>query len=399
MPDELTVSELLTAAGAQLRSSFEYHRSTAFHEGEKGAEVEVILRTFLDDHLPRRFASSSAHMIDADNARSKQCDVVIYDSLSSPIYRTSSESIVLPVDHVAAVIEVKTSLNKAELADAYEKVASCKRLKKSKQTEMDRAPTGSSLTTVTTMGIVFAFASDTSLSTLAENARDLNANYDSKLWPDVIVVLDKGVITYAFHLIGQQSMGFASMRADDNFVVPPAYQVLAVIEDGALTLNRFFVMLLSHLTFFSYRPSALPFAQALAGAPKTLTTIQSYQFDTGRELHPVGPHDDTEPTIDYRITADGKVVGQLAFIPWQDGAILAVGSTFPFAPILGALLGTTEPTLLIPSAGLQYSSVLKLSESEFRSWPDKLAKMTASPVLALVEAATVAETTEQNHQT
>jgi hypothetical protein len=59
MPEnDYTVAELFTAAGARLRADFEYHRTTALHQGEKGIEVEEILRVFLNAHLPRRFAAA-----------------------------------------------------------------------------------------------------------------------------------------------------------------------------------------------------------------------------------------------------------------------------------------------------------------------------------------------------
>jgi hypothetical protein len=61
---------------------------------------------------------------------------------------------------------------------------------------MDVPATGSNLRAVGTLGIVFAFDSTTSLDALAENAKELNNQYDSAVCPDLICVLDKGSITY-----------------------------------------------------------------------------------------------------------------------------------------------------------------------------------------------------------
>jgi len=47
-----TISTLFNDAAQKLRSDFEYIRSSNPHAGEKGAEVEEILKTFLNQHLP-----------------------------------------------------------------------------------------------------------------------------------------------------------------------------------------------------------------------------------------------------------------------------------------------------------------------------------------------------------
>lgn len=370
---EQSVAELLAAAANRLRSNFEYHRSTSPHEAEKGAEVESILRSFLNEHLPRRFSSSAAHLIDSDNAHSRQCDVAVYDALSSPVYRVSSESLVLPVDNVAAVIEVKTNLNKAELTDAYEKIASCKRLKKRPISPMDRASTGSDLSTIATMGIVFAFSADATLLTLAENAKALNDAFESNLWPDLIVVLDKGVITYTTQFPGQPVAGMVMPPTSNDFIIPPAYQILSTFEDGLFSLNRFFVMLLSHLTFFAHRASTPTFAQALAGAASTLMVIQGYQYDTSRRLQKVAVDDRLKPTVELRIlNPQSNVVGQLAYFPWQDGAIVGGRAAFPLQALFGVLLKLSHPAMLIPAGEMWFSSVLNLTEAEFLSWPNDI---------------------------
>ena len=380
---DLTVAELISAAGAQLLADFEHRRSTAFHAGEQGAEIEDVLRTFLNAHLPKRFAATSAHLVDSENTHSKQTDVAIYDTLTSPVFRSSKTSLILPVDHVAAVVEVKTSLDKHELEDAYAKIASCKSLKKTQQSPMDRAATGSDLSKITTMGVVFAFDSNTSLDTLAENARDLNKAYDSNLWPDLVVVLDKGVITYAVQFPGENPpIGLSMGPTDERFIIPPGYELLSVINDGHATLNRFFTLLLSQLTFFPHRPSSIPFAQALAGAKSQLKIIQGYQYDLSRRRRAVGDERQL-PTAELALYVEDKLAGQLSYFPWQDGAIVACGSTLPLEPILGMFLELREPAVLIKSGPLKYSSVLKLTEAEFRTWPDKLAALGKNTNLSL----------------
>lgn len=89
-----------------------------------------MVRDFLNHHLPQRFRATSGIIIDKANALSPQTDVIVYDALTSPVYRYSEEMLMLPLDTVAAVIEVKSRLNKKEIEDGYEKIAECKRHKK-----------------------------------------------------------------------------------------------------------------------------------------------------------------------------------------------------------------------------------------------------------------------------
>ena len=96
-----TISGLLAEAGKKLRSDFDYIRSTNPHPGEKGAEVEVVLKKFLNQHLPQRFRAASGIMIDNANHVSRQTDVIVYDALTSPVYRYAENLLILPVDTVA----------------------------------------------------------------------------------------------------------------------------------------------------------------------------------------------------------------------------------------------------------------------------------------------------------
>src|SRR5579872_3441289 len=173
-----TIATLLASAGQQLRADFEHVRATMPHAGIKGAEVEQILRTFLDRHLPQRFRTGTGLMIDSANNLSNEMDIIVYDALSSPLYRFSERAQIIPADSVASIVQVKSSLNKRELDDAYKNIASAKKLKKRPLSDIDRRATGSPLSTVATFGVVFGFNADTSLNTLAENAAELNTQFD-----------------------------------------------------------------------------------------------------------------------------------------------------------------------------------------------------------------------------
>jgi hypothetical protein len=203
----LTVAQLFNDAAKKLRAEFEFIRKTNPHPGEKGDEAENVVRDFLNHHLPQRFRATSGIIIDTANSLSPQTDVIVYDALVSPVYRYSEEMLMLPLDMVAAVIEVKSRLNKQEIEDGYKKIAACKRLKKTPITGGDQQATGSELKSVATYGVIFGFSSDTSLATLAQHVENLNSQYEPSAWPDLIVLLDAGTIGYAARFPGASSMG------------------------------------------------------------------------------------------------------------------------------------------------------------------------------------------------
>ncbi|MBY0497788.1 MAG: hypothetical protein K2Y23_26565 [Cyanobacteria bacterium] len=75
------------------------------------------MKEFLNEHLPKRFLAGSGFVIDSANGLSRQQDVVVYDAISSPIYRSAPKTQIIPMDAVVSVIEVKSTLTKAELRD------------------------------------------------------------------------------------------------------------------------------------------------------------------------------------------------------------------------------------------------------------------------------------------
>ena len=171
---DISVSDLFSQAGDHLRAEFENVKNSNPHYAESGAEVEIILKDFLNEHIPKRFAADSGLVIDVEDNISLQTDVIIYDAINSPVYRKGERVLILPNDNVAAVIEVKSRLNKRELEDAAKKISSVKKLKTTPITGVDQPVTFSPLVNTKTMGVVFAYESSTSLETLANNLKEIN---------------------------------------------------------------------------------------------------------------------------------------------------------------------------------------------------------------------------------
>lgn len=98
------------------------------HNATTGALAEAVLREFLQEHLPKGVSVEEGFIIDAKGGLSKQCDIIIYDSHHyAPFYR-AGQVVVVPVEAVIAVIEVKTSINKTRFNEVIRYFASFKRI-------------------------------------------------------------------------------------------------------------------------------------------------------------------------------------------------------------------------------------------------------------------------------
>jgi hypothetical protein len=87
------------------------------HSSTIGLLTEEILRTFLKNYLPKRVTVEQGFVRSKTGRLSKQCDIIIYDSHNyAPFYRIN-DVVVVPVDSVIAIIEVKTTLNKSIFRD------------------------------------------------------------------------------------------------------------------------------------------------------------------------------------------------------------------------------------------------------------------------------------------
>lgn len=370
------IKDLITQAGKHLREEFEDIKKTNPHYAERGAETEDILIAFLNKHLPKRFAASSGIVIDHEDSFSLQTDVIIYDADNSPVYRTGTKLMILPSDNVASVIEVKSKLDKAELEDAAKKISSVKKLKRSPITNIDQPVTFSPLITTKPYGVVFAYESETSLETLTENLKAINATYPSDEWIDMVVVLDKGIIGYTLQSPFEE--GFPAWLggvSDDEFPPPPMYVHLVKEEAGELVLNRFFVNLMAHLTFYRKR-STINIDSILGNDTKQVMTLQAYQYNLKRELVEVtDDHKKENFTMPLRYNIykadDKRYLGQICRKGWQDGAILVYSGHFPKEPIYRIFFNHAKTNAIIMPAmpkkleNLWMSSVIPLSEQDF----------------------------------
>lgn len=240
--EPITRDRIFAMAAQKLRKDFE-ELSLVPHRGLKGDEASRLVRRFLDDHLPKRFATGSGFIIDKTDKISRQTDVAVYDALNCPVYRASEEAGIFPADNVAAVVEVKSRLDREKLYDAAENIAVAKGMAKTRQPETPF------LVQTQTLGCVFAFESELTVETLAGHYSSLLREKGLGRHIDLILLLDRAVYTLAARLRG--SPGWASCFWEGFGPLSEGSHLGcgALLLEGA-SLDGFLRLLLAHLTFF-----------------------------------------------------------------------------------------------------------------------------------------------------
>ncbi len=109
-----TFDQLLSDAEEQLWLGFK-RAGAKRHTVLRGGSREEALADFLTAQLPSRFAVTQGEAVDAKENRTTQLDVIVYDrNLTAPLLSEKSGDL-LPAEALLAVVEVKSTLTKAEL--------------------------------------------------------------------------------------------------------------------------------------------------------------------------------------------------------------------------------------------------------------------------------------------
>ena len=169
------VEEYWSGAVQRLQVEVDVFNKLIGHAGEQGRENELALTRVLQNLIPRRLGLGSGIIIDRDNQRSKQTNIVIYDSVDQPSIMAQSSQVIYPIEVIHAAVEVKTTLTEGELTDCGKKFASLRLLRSAH----GRTPAF----------IVLAYAAWASPKTVAKHIAALG---DQR--PDLLCVLDPGLI-------------------------------------------------------------------------------------------------------------------------------------------------------------------------------------------------------------
>src|SRR3990172_5408222 len=218
------------------------------HNLSKGQSIEEIFRNFLKDRLPKSISVGSGIIVDSNGSVSKQLDVIVYDSLKTPLFYQDQVTQIIPVECVYAVIEVKKEIPSVEKLNLIiENMESVRCLEK----KAFFKPLGVLTHTHNLYGQTwdywpiqyYVFAIDSmDLDTLKQKIADDNIKKSRKPWNrlDVICVLKKGLIFYE-----NDNRGWDTLPDGKNHLQ---------VEKSGLILLRFYGLTLPIFTQMSMFP-------------------------------------------------------------------------------------------------------------------------------------------------
>lgn len=185
----------------QSQMAFDYDKSKDLkHPRDLGDSREEILRKFLTSSglLPQRYAVSraSARVASPSGHISSEIDILLYDPLDS-IGLMSREGVyqVYPIESVYGVIQVKSRLNKGEIKDGLQNIASFKSLNRpaAQQTGFVLRQGGRESRG---FGLLFAYDSDLDWLDIVREVEAFGKSQPNRNWCNGIFILNRGVILY-----------------------------------------------------------------------------------------------------------------------------------------------------------------------------------------------------------
>lgn len=117
----------------QLAAMMDAAHDVTTHGPTIGDASEAGWRTMLEEFLPRRYAVSTAFVVDSSGHESEQIDIVVHDRHFTPLFWKIDDALFLPAESVYAVFEVKQQLTAGHISAAGKKVASVRGLHRTSQ--------------------------------------------------------------------------------------------------------------------------------------------------------------------------------------------------------------------------------------------------------------------------
>ncbi|MDH2431733.1 hypothetical protein QCD60_04080 [Pokkaliibacter sp. MBI-7] len=210
------------------------------HNGGKGDNREDAFVDFLQEYLPNKYGIGRGEVISPENEISGELDIVIFDKDHCPLFLKSDSHSLYPRESVFGAISMKSHLDSTELKDAYQNIASLKKIMPTQGFTNSSIPgMNTGLSPVVPVTAIFAYAANRSLDAIAKQVKELDRELDDiKLRPDFVVVLGLGIIG-------------PNGRIRNNFNIynlPKESNDLALLrETGRHTLLRFYMQLLDEL--------------------------------------------------------------------------------------------------------------------------------------------------------
>lgn len=209
------LSRSASAAASAMAARLEHKLRN--HQGERGEMHEEDLRALLRDFLPRRFEVAPGEVITAGGDFSAQHDILIWDSMTTPVINRSPDSVLLPYEGCLMAVEVTTTLTAKKLKTDAAKIHRLKDLHvKGAATDV---PTG----------FIFGYRS-ASLNSLVETIDQLEHIRDGGNRVDSIISMQRGVVTNFMVIPGEA--GRVSSRATDGYSRMPLFSEKSHFGEG-----------------------------------------------------------------------------------------------------------------------------------------------------------------------
>ena len=133
---------------------------------------EQDLRDFLQKHLPKKYGVTKGEIVTQTGEHSHAADIIIFDALNYPVFY-SQQCLVIPIEGVYGIIEVKTKLSKTAIQEDIKKI---QRFKSLAPSELSLIQTREYMTLhrpTKPFGVIFAYElADNSLDSLLLNYKE-----------------------------------------------------------------------------------------------------------------------------------------------------------------------------------------------------------------------------------
>lgn len=196
----MDIHSLFRGVNKQLLIEFESSKEIN-HSGSTGTYRENSLKKFLlNDKLPLKYGIGSGEIVNTKNSVSKQSDLIIYDRMEGIPFLYDVSTQIFPIECIYGVIEVKSKLSKTKLLEGLKSIKSVKNLT---SRDIVQYPIvnrkegfiGYTFRRPIPFGIIFAYDLEkNSLESLMQNLYDWEMNNEPHLWPNLVVVLNKGIV-------------------------------------------------------------------------------------------------------------------------------------------------------------------------------------------------------------
>ena len=219
------------------------------HMGLRGSSRENILREYIKQLLPQKFAVGNGIITDVNGTQSKQQDFFVYDAFNSPIFLHMESSCIIPVESVYATVEVKSTLTKETLKQSIENIRSEKQLEITVLKNSPFIPAQFNFI----LGTVFSYTSDSAIETVVQNVDEICRDIPKEKQPSVICILDKGLIV---NVLKDGMREIATMPSDST-----TWGVIKNTKE--INFYLFYLVLQQHLnTAINFPPNLLKYAEA-----------------------------------------------------------------------------------------------------------------------------------------